>query len=351
MFSALKYVIIIEIMAEEFFSEELMILSIIIPIYKVEKYLNECINSVISNSEFEYELILVDDGSPDNCGNICDEYASDYSYVTVIHQENGGLASARNAGLKIAKGKYVCFLDADDRIHDGSFHQVLSSLNESNADLFFMQMSKFDESSMWNIGEHIEREKLHGKGKSEAMEYLSGRPKFPGSACSKVFRREFLEENKLSFPEDRLYSEDLGFVMDCIYCAQTYDAMDMEWYEYRQNRSGSITNNVSEKSLDGIIRFIEEGKKKYSNNEKPIDEFAVFLFPFLAYEYLVLLFLENEFWSNQNIRENDKLYLEQNLWLLKYWNKKYRMIVYRVTRMIGVPRMAKVIAKARKILR
>lgn len=88
--------------------------SIIVPIYKVEKYLEICIDSIIGQSFCDFELILVDDGSPDTCGEICDRYSSSDTRVKVVHKENGGLSSARNAGLDIATGKYVIFIDSDD---------------------------------------------------------------------------------------------------------------------------------------------------------------------------------------------------------------------------------------------
>lgn len=88
--------------------------SIIVPIYKVEKYLEICIDSIIGQSFCNFELILVDDGSPDTCGEICDRYSSSDTRVKVVHKENGGLSSARNAGLDIATGKYVIFIDSDD---------------------------------------------------------------------------------------------------------------------------------------------------------------------------------------------------------------------------------------------
>ncbi|WP_240640583.1 glycosyltransferase family 2 protein [Neisseria meningitidis] len=91
-----------------------MIFSIIVPIYNVEKYLRCCVDSVLAENFADYEMILVDDGSPDGCGKICDEYTGKYPHIKVIHQENGGLSDARNAGIRAAKGDYLIFLDSDD---------------------------------------------------------------------------------------------------------------------------------------------------------------------------------------------------------------------------------------------
>lgn len=97
-----------------------MIFSIIVPIYNVEKYLRCCVDSVLAENFADYEMILVDDGSPDGCGKICDEYAGKYPHIKVIHQENGGLSDARNAGIRAAKGDYLIFLDSDDYWADTS---------------------------------------------------------------------------------------------------------------------------------------------------------------------------------------------------------------------------------------
>lgn len=99
--------------------------SIIVPIYKVEKYLEICIDSIIGQSFCNFELILVDDGSPDTCGEICDRYSSSDTRVKVVHKENGGLSSARNAGLDIATGKYVIFIDSDDFWDDATNFPLL----------------------------------------------------------------------------------------------------------------------------------------------------------------------------------------------------------------------------------
>lgn len=93
------------------------LVSIIVPCYKVEQYLPNCIESILCQSYTNWELILVDDGSPDNCGNICDDYAVKDNRIKVVHKQNGGLSSARNAGMKIMKGDYVTFLDSDDFLH------------------------------------------------------------------------------------------------------------------------------------------------------------------------------------------------------------------------------------------
>ena len=109
--------------------------SVIVPIYNVEKYLAECIDSVLAQTFTDFELILVDDGSPDSCGKICDEYAAKDSRITVIHKENGGLVSARKAGIKTAAGEYVVNLDSDDKITPEMLGRANEITEKHNPDL------------------------------------------------------------------------------------------------------------------------------------------------------------------------------------------------------------------------
>ena len=112
-----------------------MFFSVIVPIYKIEKYLQRCIDSVLAQTYKDYELILVDDGSPDNCPSICDACAAEYPNVKVVHKENGGLVSARQAGIKIAEGEYVFNLDGDDALLPNALECAKRIIDESNADI------------------------------------------------------------------------------------------------------------------------------------------------------------------------------------------------------------------------
>ncbi len=110
-------------------------ISVIVPIYKVEEYLHRCIDSIINQTYTNLEIILVDDGSPDNCPMICDEYAKKDSRIRVIHKKNGGLSDARNAGLEIATGEYIGFVDSDDWIHKDMYHILYKNIIEKDADI------------------------------------------------------------------------------------------------------------------------------------------------------------------------------------------------------------------------
>ena len=112
-----------------------MLVSIIIPVYKVEKYLPNCIESILRQTFKDFELILVDDGSPDNCGEICEEYAQKDSRIKVVHQPNGGLSAARNSGIDIAKGDYLTFIDSDDFVFPHYLEILVKLCQENDADM------------------------------------------------------------------------------------------------------------------------------------------------------------------------------------------------------------------------
>ena len=112
-----------------------MKLSIVVPVYNVEQYLHQCIDSILHQTFQDFELILVDDGSPDDCPKICDEYAKNDSRIKVIHKTNGGLSSARNAGLQIARGEYISFIDSDDFLDPITYTHVFSIFNKENVDV------------------------------------------------------------------------------------------------------------------------------------------------------------------------------------------------------------------------
>lgn len=168
------------------------LISVIIPVYKVEKYLDECIQSVINQTYKNLEIILVDDGSPDNCGKICDEYAKKDNRIKVIHKENGGLSSARNAGLDIARGEYISFIDSDDYVSKDFIKNM--SIQMANADLIICGMK--------NVYKEDEKcdEKENVVIKNETLTFIEANQKLIKpkneiyvTACNKLYRRELFD--------------------------------------------------------------------------------------------------------------------------------------------------------------
>lgn len=294
-----------------------ILLSIIIPVYNVEQYLPQCIESILSSGfDKSCELILVDDGSTDRSGEVCDQYQR--VNVIVIHKPNGGLSSARNAGIEIAHGKYIAFIDSDDFVADEAIKNVLTELEQNiPVDLYFMQVDKlFSDGTMMSLGDDITSKDINDKTKMDVLNFLAGREKFAGSACSKVIRRSFLSTNSISFPKDKRYHEDLIFVLKCIRNADSYHAMDFPYYRYRQQREGSITNSRSSKGFQDLFLFIDDAAQLLTKNHLPIDSAAEKCMSFVAYEYCVQIL--GLIKLSRDERRDGVLMLKKCRWVLNY---------------------------------
>jgi glycosyltransferase involved in cell wall biosynthesis len=312
-----------------------MELSVIIPIYKTEEFLTECVDSILEKADEDVEVVLVDDGSPDGCPGICDRYAEKDTRVRVVHKENGGLSSARNAGLAVATGRYVTFVDSDDKIFPDSLPEILTWIRGAGADMCFLRAFKlFADGTLRDLGENIDGAQLRAKSREEAIRHLASRSKYPGSAWAKIFRRDFLTENDLHFPYDRRYSEDLGFIRDCVLRAESFDALDVPYYQYRQGRTGSITQQIKAKNFNDLLQFITESAEKLTENKKAKDPVSGLVMSFVAYEYSILLY------GYTRIPKEDKkaalAAMKPYAWTLKYAaTKKGRMICW-ACRLFGV---------------
>ena len=148
-----------------------MLFSVIVPIYNIEKYLRRCIDSVLAQSFTDYELILVDDGSPDNCKNICDEYAAKDARIKVIHKENGGLVSARQAGISMASGDYVFHLDGDDAILPDALESAYKIICDTNADIVSFSYKTCVDGKIGDVVDDLIEEGLYNKADMEEKLY------------------------------------------------------------------------------------------------------------------------------------------------------------------------------------
>lgn len=319
-----------------------VLLSFIIPVYNVEQYLQECVRSIISQYIEGCEIILVDDGSTDASGRICDELAAEKEYITVIHQENAGVSAARNIGLKIAAGEYITFVDSDDRIAEDSISEMITWIKNEDADLCFLSGIKFyPDGTQEPIGDGIIRKDIKNRKKRDVLEYLSTRPKFPGSPCTKIYRKAYLEKNGIVFPNDRRMCEDLGFCRDVILNAETYDALDIPYYEYRQNREGSRTDIFSERAFFGMGLFVKESVEKLTDKQKPIEDMAGYAMSFAAYEYCIML------WRYHHLQKIQKkeafLFLEEYAWVLQFGRTRKIKMIRIAKKILGTKIVAKLL--------
>lgn len=216
--------------------------SIILPIYNVEPYLEDCIQSVLSQTFCDYELILVDDGATDGCPAICDHYGEKYDHIKVIHKANGGLSSARNAGTEMATGTYVWWVDSDDWIAPEALGLLYKATCDSRPDIVKFDFNRVDDQvkrfrCCVKPGIYSTRQAIDG-----VLELAFFKPgKFSLSAWGCIYRTEYLRKNRLDFVSERIIgSEDYLFNLRALACVESIHVLSEPLYSYRQ-RAGSLT--------------------------------------------------------------------------------------------------------------
>ena len=222
-------------------------ISVIIPVYNVEPYLRQCVDSVLSQTYENIEVILVDDGSPDNCPAICDQYADTDARVKVIHQKNGGLSAARNAGIQCASGEYIAFLDSDDFWSDvTALGRLVNRLQITNADVLNYSYIKCTESGMEISRQfnNVAAMPLEIQDVQGQLSYLTHQNLYIASACNKLIKRRCV----LDVPfENGKTSEDIDWCARLMNSALSFDFICENFYFYRQ-RSGSIAHSLGKKN-------------------------------------------------------------------------------------------------------
>lgn len=244
-----------------------MKLSVIVPIFKVEKYLRKCVDSILHQDmdSGEYEIILVDDGSPDGCGAIADEYALAYANVRVIHRENGGLSAARNAGLAVAKGEYVQFVDSDDFLEPDVFGFLVNKMEADRLDVLRFNYQNVNE--RYEVYEPYKDVKPFVDFKDEVCNGRAFLDERLGYACYAVqflIRRSMLADNGLYF-KPGIRFEDTEWAPRMLLNAERVTSTDKVAYNYLL-RPGSITNGSSTEAkrqvLEDKLRLISSLKEQ-----------------------------------------------------------------------------------------
>ena len=226
--------------------------SIIVPIYKTEKYLKKCVDSILSQTFSDYELILVDDGSPDNCPQICDMYAKADRRVISIHKDNGGVSSARNIGIDIATGKYIWFVDSDDYIEPNSLEEIYNLLILNNSDLYIFNTG--GEDGVFNISFDDFFEKFY-------FSYVVG-----FAPWNKIYNASIIKDNHINFDEEETIGEDLLF--NILYYIELYKQkhinsicfINHNYYSYF-NRDDSAMNTSSKERFFQQLRLFDKIKE------------------------------------------------------------------------------------------
>ena len=245
--------------------------SVIVPVYNVEVYLPECVESILNQSMRNLELILIDDGSPDSCGRICDEYSAKDSRVRVIHQENHGVSFARNAGLSIASGDYIGFVDPDDYVAPDMLETMLRVAEENDCDIAICGFTNCREN-----GELIDQSAVPEGVYSREDLILSiyGMPnRFHGSMCNKLFSCEILAG--LAFDETVAIGEDWLLLYECYLKTEKAVAVDGCFYTVR-SRNNSATRKPKAslyiKKLKTYLRLYSYSKNQSKKIQKKAAE-------------------------------------------------------------------------------
>lgn len=235
--------------------------SVIVPVYNVENYLVNCIESLIVQTYNNFEIILVDDGSTDNSGEICDEYAQRYDFIQVIHKQNAGLGFARNSGMEVSKGEYVTFIDSDDYADADLIKNLVDGLEENNADTCIGGFKKVSDSGNILFREQykfcvFENEFVKNRF---LLKVLGSEPKrhdsFRMSVWNSIYSMNIIKKNRIKFPSERvMISEDIAFDLLYYMYAKKVVVIDSTSYNYRENPN-SLTLTYKPRKIDKVNDF------------------------------------------------------------------------------------------------
>lgn len=320
-------------------------LSVIIPVYKVEDYLNRCVESVLNQNFTDLEVILVDDGSPDNCPKICDDLAQRDVRVKVIHKQNGGLSSARNAGIEVAQGEYIAFLDSDDAWAEGKLAEVVDVIKKTNS-----EMTIFASCDKLANGELYQRKGITDCTDSymqfpiiEYYKRLIENGNLQESACTKILNAKFLKDNDLTF-QYGIISEDTEWMFRVLRVCKNVVATNVLLFVCTYGREGSISNTAGVRSINSLLKIIDQSKEYYVQNENsPIKEYEL---THCAYLLSIVIGIYG------GINRKDKKVLKPQIKkyknILKYSNSKKVKLVRICMRLTGFNITAKVLNRYMK---
>ena len=279
--------------------------SIILPIYNVEKYLEKCVDSVISQTYQNIEVILVDDGSKDSSGRICDELVENDNRIKVIHKKNGGLASARNAGYEVATGEYLMYIDSDDVIKNDIVEKCVCTMEKEQSDVVIFGYEKTSED-----GQVLETCRWGNKTYShdEMVEYLYEaicNMSF-GYAWNKLYRKSVLDKSKVLGDAKVIDREDLVYNLELLRFWNRITYINSVGYEYLQ-RSSSLLHNSNLARLKGVEYFVKRVEKINIGNA----EVERKVFNMMVLHYLSDCIIKNILWNDElSVKEKKKLMKE-----------------------------------------
>lgn len=307
--------------------------SIIIPVYQTEKYMAECIESVLKQDFDDYELILVDDGSTDGSPAICDQYASQFEKICAVHKKNGGLSDARNTGINIATGQYLLFLDSDDFWSDSQFLKKLKiEIEHQDCDVMNFHYKYYyeEENQYRDFFSPIDEESLWKMNADQRFQYLVEQNQYIASACNKAVSRELILQNNLYFRVG-ITSEDIEWCARLASCSKEMGGCNLDAYCYRQ-RAESITHTLKAENVEMLRKNIRACIK----HAKLLDrsrQYKNAYFIYVAYQYGTLLFHINHLGKKE--RSEQRKLAEPYKHLLRYGKNKKIALLRLFSRLFG----------------
>lgn len=277
-------------------------ISVIVPVYNVEKYIRKCIESIINQTFKDIEIIIVNDGTKDNSIKIAEEYLSD-KRIKIVNKENGGLASARNAGMRVAKGEYICIIDSDDYIEENML-EILYNESQGNDIVICNNYDHYEKDNSYKV----KKKNDCIKNIDEEGIYFWG---YVGlEVWNKLYRRKFLTENNVNDIEGIVHS-DVFFNIKTLFLAKKVKYIDKPLYHYISSRPGSITKQKTPEKTINAFKVIIDNIEKLEKIIPKDNFYKIRLFLCKIYYKGYILELENKYFSNEDIEEIDS-FLRKN---------------------------------------
>ena len=311
--------------------------SVILPVYKVEKYLRQCVDSVLSQNYDNYEVILVDDGSPDSCPQICDDYASRFARVRTVHRENGGQSAARNSGLSACSASedphYVIYLDSDDYWEgtDALAH-IADNISQHNSDVVIFGCYAYDENHKYIARGNYDLS-YNGQSKQLIIDYLVSHNQFPVAAWNIAVKRQFLNQNNINFLVG-ITGEDYDWLIKVFYHAESVSLQNDTLCVHRQFVEGSITRTQSFNGLRGINYAIANWLTLEDNSNRAISTY-------LARVYLIALHIYSQ--QSRDNKTHVKKDLYANCIILYRSQKPIHKLIFILSKIVGLTPIATLI--------
>lgn len=292
--------------------------SIIVPVYNVEKYLDRCMESLLNQTLKDIEIILVDDGSPDNCPQMCDDYAKKDSRVKVVHKQNAGLGYARNSGLDVASGEYVAFVDSDDYVDTSMYETLWNEACSSKMDVVFCGFRIEQRNGIWKDSNEVaERTEWNGEGVKDFIldmiacaPYVKKERKYEMSVWHSIYKTSIIENNRIRFHSEReVVSEDFPFQVEFLLRANKVVYLPLVFYYYCLNGTSLTTTFKPEKyeRFKALYKLLNDQLTDIPESQLRTDRF------FIGYVRSFLLHLFNTDFADK--KELVRIICNDNIWV------------------------------------